>query len=231
MADKKRRTEIVIERNIIERFLMKMKDLARENRTLAQRALLGRAVLIVALIALSVYIDSAMTDNQIRFEKIYDRYVKSAEKGDSQDMEGVINDLEELARTSRLGFYHDLTYYLMGNIYFDRQNFPKAKEHLLAFAKKSSSSLFVELALVKAAVAVEATGDVDAALNIYNDFVSKHGNSIIAEQVYFNMGLLFEKKKDFVQARDYYNRIISTYPQSPFSQRARKALFLMGSSG
>ncbi|HOO73069.1 MAG TPA: tetratricopeptide repeat protein [Spirochaetota bacterium] len=230
MAKRTRRPEIVIERNLIENTLMKARDVAREHRKVFLRAMLGFLALIVFAIALSVYIDSALTDNQVRFEKIFTKYRKAADSGDKEAIRDIVKELDDLAATSRIGFHHNTTYYLMGNIYFDDGQYKKAKKNLLTFVDKSSSGLFVQLAYVKAAVAAEEIGELDEALKIYTDFTQDNSESILTEQVLYNMGALYYKKKDVAGARDYYNRLISGYPQSSFARMAKKSLLLLGSA-
>jgi len=116
---------------------------------------------------------------------------------------------------------------MLGNIYFDEGQFKKAKENLISFADKSSSELYVQLAIVKAGIAAEQDGDVDEALGIYKRFEKDFPESIISEQAFFNMGAIYEKKKDSSSAREYYNKVISLYPQSLFARRAKKRLMLM----
>jgi tetratricopeptide (TPR) repeat protein len=225
-----KRNNIVIERNIIERSLMKTRDFLRGNRKIFLGALIGLLVICIAGIGAYLYIDSSMNKIQVRFEKTFEKYRTARESGDSEKARALINEFDDIANSSMFGFYHDINYYMIGNMYFDEGRYDKAIENLVSFADKRSSGLYVELALIKAATAAEETGKVDEALNIYKRFEKNYPESIVNEQAFFNIAAVYEKKKDRSSAREYYNRVISLYPQSVFAQRAKKRLVLLSSS-
>ena len=221
------KNKIVIERNIVERSLMQARDFIKDKRKVFLGALIGFLVVCIAGIGAYLYIESSMSKIQVRFEKAFEKYRSAKDSGDREALAAVTREFDDIASSSVFGFYHDINYYMLGNIYFDEGQFKKAKENLISFADKSSSELYVQLAIVKAGIAAEQDGDVDEALGIYKRFEKDFPESIISEQAFFNMGAIYEKKKDRSSAREYYNKVISLYPQSLFARRAKKRLMLM----
>lgn len=228
MARKRVRNEIVIERNIVENILMIIKDFIREHRKVFLYALSAVFVLFILVIALSVYIDKTTTANQIKFEKILKDYQQALEKNDSDKVKKTIIDLKKLAEESYFGFAHDMSYYTMASIYFNNKQYKEAKDNYLKYADTASSSIFTELALVKAAVAEDYLGNYDEALNIYKKFEKDNSKSILLAQVFYYMGNVYESKNDYMNAKLYYNNVITSKPQSVFAKKAKKRIFLLG---
>jgi len=96
------------------------------------------------------------------------------------------------------------------------------------YADKAPKTTLAPLALLKAAIALEEANDLKGALEVYKRLEDKYGDSIIADQILYNAARVYAKNKDLVNSRNYYNKVIASFPESAFAEEARKRLFLMG---
>jgi outer membrane protein assembly factor BamD (BamD/ComL family) len=84
------------------------------------------------------------------------------------------------------------------------------------------------MALLKAAVAAEELHDLKRALETCKMLENKYSNGIMADQIFFNTARIYAEMKDMVNARSYYNKVITAFPESSFAQEAKKRLFMLG---
>jgi tol-pal system protein YbgF len=73
-----------------------------------------------------------------------------------------------------------------------------------------------------------AAENPDSAGAYYTQVVDKHPTSPRAASALYNLGLLAERRKDSATAKDAYNRVVQTYPQSDEAALARDRLKALG---
>lgn len=222
------RKEIKIERNVIERFLMYLKNFVRDNRKTVFSLFIGIMVAAVLLISGLIYFDKTSLSDQVKFEKIMTDYREYSTNNKKININKIINDLKGLADSTYFGFVHEMSFYVIGNIYFSEKQYKNAIEYLLKYVDIAPSSMFSAIALQKAAIAAEEINDLTAALKIYKQLEKDYSGSIIAEQIYFNLGRIYSKKNDILSSKRSYRRVISSFPNSLFAEKAKKRLFLIG---
>jgi tetratricopeptide (TPR) repeat protein len=220
---------IEIERNIIEQFLMQSKTFIRNNRKLVIKILLGIFAVVIAIVVSLFVVDGIENRDQKRFDLIMREYVTYSSAGDRDGMNKVVLDLEDFIQNSYFGFTHRMGYYVLGNIYFAQKEYKKAEPLLRAYAEKDTSTIFAPIALLKAAIACEETTDLKGAIGIYRTLEDDYAGSVIADQIYFNYARVLAEKNDIVNARRYYTKVISSFPESSFAGLARARLFMLGS--
>jgi tetratricopeptide (TPR) repeat protein len=220
--------KIEIERNVIEKFLMDLKERLRKNRMLAIYAVIGLVTVVVIVVALIVVIDGVNTRNERRYEIMSD-YAKYLKDDDPAKIESItIKELKKFIDSTYFGFSHSLAHYTLGNIYFVRKEYPVAKKYLVAFADKEPKTDLAPIALLKAAVAMEEMHDLKGAREVYRLLEDRYSGSMLADQIFFNYARVCAKMNDRIEARKYYNRVISTFPESAYVQLAKKRLFVLG---
>ncbi|HOT44941.1 MAG TPA: tetratricopeptide repeat protein [Spirochaetota bacterium] len=220
--------QIEIERNVIEQYLMDAKEFVREKRSLVIYSFLGLLVACVLVIAAVVIVDYVNTKNEKRFEKIMNDYAKYSSAGDAEKVKGVARDLRDFTDSTYFGFPHSAGYYALGNILFGQKEYREAHKYLVRYADKAPKTTLAPLALLKAAIALEEANDLKGALEVYKRLEDKYGDSIIADQIFYNAARVYAKNKDLVNSRNYYNKVIASFPESAFAEQAKKRLFLMG---
>ncbi len=224
MSKIKVRNNIEIERNPVERYLMKVADFFRENRKVALYSLVGILILGILLIASSVFIELRSEKQQVVYEKIMDHYYKNS--SDKKAIEKTIADLKDLADSSYIGFTSKMPYYIMGNLQFELKDYDQARVNLLKFADKSSSDIFIPLALIKAALASEEAGKIDEALKSLLELEKMYPEGMVSDQILYNIGRVYVRKGDFARGKTYFSKVMALYPQSAIAGKAKQRLIL-----
>ena len=220
---------IEIERNVIEQFLMDAMDLVKKNRKWVVYGCIGLLAVTVMLIIAVVAADYVSARDESRFEKIMENYARYSAVSDREKIKATIADLKKFIDTTYFGFPHTMAFYALGNLYYSEKEYLEAKTYLVRFADKDSGSHLAPLALMKAAIALEEAKDLKGALELYLRLENKYAESIIADQIFFNMARVYEKMNDALNSRKYYNRVISGFPESAFVSQAKKRLFTLSS--
>lgn len=221
-----RSREIEIKRNIIEKSLMAVKDYVRGNKKLLLYILAASLLLIVLIVTGFVYYDKEEKSELAEFEKILFNYATEL-KGDEKNLQNVVDSLNKIIDSSYWGYVNENGYYVIAGLYLSHKKFGEAKKYLLKFVKQSPSSFFAPLALQRAAVACEQTNDIDEAFRIYQQLEREYENSLITDEIYYDLGRMFHHKGETLKARDYYNKLISSNPASLLASRAKKKLLLL----
>ncbi|MCP4133940.1 MAG: tetratricopeptide repeat protein [bacterium] len=228
------RKEIEIERNPIEKKMMEVSKFIKGNRKKVLYSLGGILVAVVLLIVSLIIYDGANKKAQLRFYQVVEDYNKySGPEGEKTEekVNKTINDLKELIDSTSIGFVNEMSLYFLGNVYFAEKKYKEAKDYLLQYEDTASSPVFAVIALQKAAIAAEELKDLDGALKIYKRFEKDvdYTSSVVADQVYYNMGRVHKKKGDIKSARKSYNDLIKGFPNSKaLVQQAQKRLALLG---
>ncbi len=221
---------IEIERNIIERSLMRTKSYFKSNRKRVVNALIGLLAVVVVCIALIFIVDRITTRDQKRFDEIMYDYTRYNMSGDKEKLKLTVRNLKDFTDSTYFGFPHNMAFYVMGNAYYDLKEYKNAEKYLRKYSNWDSSSVLSSMALIKAAVACENMNDLKGALAIYRKLEDDYSGSVIADQIFFNYGRLCARMSDIQNSRKHFNRVITSFPDSPFSNLARQRLFMLGAS-
>jgi TolA-binding protein len=223
MIDRK----IEIHRNIIERFLMAVKKLVKENKK--NVIILSTLVLILLVIIVSgiAYIHNREKNEIVKMETILENYY-SKEKDKETNFNKTIDELNYLVDSSFSGYVNSFGYYIIAGLYLSQKKYSEGKDYLLKFVDKSHSSSFAPLALHQAAIACEKLNDVNGALIIFQRIEKEYKNSLISDEMSYDIGRMYQIKEDMFKAREYYNKVISESPVSIYASKAKKRLLLLG---
>jgi len=229
----KLKEKIKIERTLGERFVMAFRHFLEANKQKVIYSLVFLVLLVLIGLGVVVYVDSTNNKQLVSFENLiedYNKIIESPEK-DSEDnkekIQETVASLKQLVEESRFGFLAEMGNYILGNIFFDTKNYNEAIISLLKFSENSQSTTFVPLALQKAALAREENKDLDGALELYKKLEENYLDSIIVDQIYYNLGRIYQQKKDTKEAKKYFDKVISLHAQSPLADQAKKRIFLL----
>lgn len=226
MAIKSGRTNIEIERNVIERYLMVIRDYIRLNPKKIKYISVTVLVLLVLLIAGNFYYEHVTANIRYRFDSVIDSYRENP--SDPQTVEKSKNELRELIRTTSFGYVHSMSHYILASILFDEKKYAEAYDLYMAFAKKSSSdTLFIPIAINKAAVCLEEQGKYDEAISLLLKYEEDKDFKVLHDQMFYNTGCIYAVKGDKVKAKEYFMKVMSEFPESPYSERAKERLFYL----
>lgn len=226
MADRISRQDIRIERNPIESFLMKGKDYIKNNKRPVYISIAAVLFAAIITVAIFVYMENYSEKNYAAFEQIIENYRQNPL--DETVKNKTISDLKELKESTFMGFVPKASGYVLGNIFFEDKNYEEAFNYLDYYVDKTSSKDALHpIALNKAAVALEELGKNEQALAYLIKYADKAKDSVVMDQVLYNIGRLYIISGDKLRAGEYFNRIIDTYPDSSYAARAKERLLLM----
>ncbi|MBN2078159.1 MAG: tetratricopeptide repeat protein [Spirochaetes bacterium] len=220
--------DIQIQRNVIERFLMQVKEFVKKNQRAVLIGVLGLLGVIVIVVVGLIVADGIRSRNEARFEKIMDDYNRIAPSGDNKKIEAAVNDLKQFIESSRIGPGRSLGYYALGDILHARKEYKDAARNFILYADCNGKTVLAPLALLKAAISLEEAADLKGALGVYRRLEGRYSDSIVADQIYFHFARVCALTGDLFNAKAHYHKVINTYPESTFAQRARKRLFMLG---
>lgn len=226
MTDRNVKQEIHIGRNPIESFLMRVKDFIRKNKKQVFIVFVAVAFASVLTISIFIYLENFSTKNLVKYEEVIENYRQNPL--DETVKKQTIDDLNLIIENTSFGFAPKGANYILGNIYFEDKNFEESYKHFQAYVKKTSvKDALHPLALNKSAIALEELGRIDEALSVLIKYEEKVKDSVVMDQVLYNIGRLYALSGDRLKAGDYYNRLMLVYPDSSFAERAKERLFLL----
>ncbi len=223
--------EITIQRNIIENSLMFLKNFIKKNKKAFLYIVLAVMVILILIISGIILYDKKAARDLVKFEQIIEDYKKKSASDTEtrqRNLKETVKNINQLIDSSYWGFVNENGYYVVGNLCYAEKMYREAKEYSLRFVDKSPSSFFAPLALQQAARSAEMLGNFDEAFKLYKKLESDYRDSEIADHIYYDLGRVYGKKGDKFKAREYYNKLIISYPKSMLSIKARKNLFLLG---
>ncbi len=226
MANIKKKSVIKIERNPIEKFLMSVKDFTKNNRKKVVTVSLLLLLLISALLAAHIVFTGSSEKEMIRFEQIIDNY--KSDPTNNETKEKTVSELLKLISDTKFGFAHEMSHYFLGNIYYSEKKYSEAYSMFELFIKKSSDNeVFIPIAVNKAAICLEEQGKIDEAITLLSKFEEENSENIVIDQIYYNLARFYYLKNNQIKSREYFNNVISKYPDSVYTERSKERLLLL----
>jgi tetratricopeptide (TPR) repeat protein len=217
---------ISIERNAIENFLMKVKEFLKHHRLPA----LVITIIVVAgtliFVSGAIYYDYRADKELHSYESIMNDYASGAK--DDAAFTAMISKLAKLVDSTYWGYVHAEGNYIIAGSYFERKQFADAQKFYLKYAD-SSSSVLAPLALFQAGICAEEMGKFDQAFDLYKRIEKEYKDSY-TDRALYDIGRMYQKKGDSVNAREYFNKLQTQFPGSSYNSQAKIRVFLLGLS-
>lgn len=229
MTRKHERPDIDIKRNPVERFLMRSKDYILKNRTFVIAGSIFVLLSVVILVVSVVIFDRTTGNQRAELEKLNEKFQNYVRENRIENARGVIPEIISLADSSLFGFANRMGYYYAGNYYYILGDYEEARETLKSFVKRAEKNVFWELAYFKVGVIYEDAGELEKALEVYREIARNYRHGVMLDQLYFYTGNVYSGLKDYNNAEFYYNRVINDFSGSPYADKARQRIFLLGS--
>jgi tetratricopeptide (TPR) repeat protein len=227
MSEKFAKHGIEINRNPVERFLMEIKSFIKSNKKLVI-VFFSILILFTGLFIIGyIYFENVENTKRTQLDGLVEKYYEAVKSGNSSTASVITNEIIVLGKSSRFGFSSKMSAYTAGNFLYDEKKYKEAADLLTGFADKNSKSIFASVAIQKAALAYEEAGNLDAAYSLYIRLEKDYAGSIISDQFFYNFGRIYSLKGDIINAKKYFNIVISSYPQSPYAELAKKRIFML----
>ena len=207
--------EIEIKRNIIERFLMRVRDVIIKFRKGVLISLISIVALTALLIAGIVFYEKKnvwdMADFERQLKKYNDLKIDNKEEK-AKELAKTVKSLNDVIDSSYWGYINENGYYIIANLYSSMDMLNETRDYMLKYAYKSPKSFFAPLALNRAAIINEQLGKPDEAFKIYQQLEKDYEDCMIIDEILYNLGRSYQVKGEKLKAREYYNKILSSYP-------------------
>jgi TolA-binding protein len=216
---------VTIHRNAIESFFMSLKDFIKHH---SRPVLIGFiAVLLLSGTAIggAFYYDYSSLKDLRAYETIVADYEAGAK--DENSFKVMINKLTTLVDSSKFGYVSRHGDFIVAGYYYNNKRYDDAMKRFEKYAK-SSSSVYAPLALLQAGACAEETDKYDKAFELYKKAQSTYKDSPFTDRILYDLGRMYQKKDDMVNARESFNKIITQYPKSSFVAQAKARMFLLG---
>lgn len=103
-------------------------------------------------------------------------------------------------------------------------NYAEAIEGFQAYQKAAQDGPLIDNALYWIGESYAALGQVQKAVNTFQELVNKYPKSARVPASLYRMGIIYEESKDTRTARFYYNQLVREFPNSPEADLARGRL-------
>ncbi len=187
---------------------------------------------LVAVVGGMVFAQISAEQDLEAYEKImqdYDRAVQGGTADPAAAFENAASGLEKLGSSAKFGYVAEYGAYVLAGMYFKNGQYAKAMPYYIAFADSSSSD-FAALALLQAALCAEETGDSKKAVEICRQVEKDYEESPYMDRACYTLGRLYARDGNVMAAREYFLKVVNTYQQSAYVEKATARLFLLGNN-
>ncbi len=223
--------KVILERNIIETVLMRIKDLIKHNKKPFYAGFAVLIIILVCVISGAFYYSYQVRKSIEKYEAImttYEEDMKDEAKKTSAP-EKTAGAVVKLADSVYFGYVNTNGYLIAAGILFQDKKYDKAKDLYYKFAESNSSSSFAVPAFQQSAVCYEWLNDNKKALEIYLMLEKEYSDSQYKDRIIYDIGRMYQKNGDMLKAKEYFNVLLKDFPISSFSADAKKRLFFVNS--
>jgi len=189
-------------------------ELLEKYRQQITAGVIALAVAVLILVAYSIHAGRVEEDALAQLEEA--RRVENA-----QTRIGILTNL--LDRHPR-GPRSVEVRYMLGNAYYDAEEFDRAKEIFGQLLDKYPKSYFAPMSEEALGYIAEAENDLRAAADHIRRVTEQYSTSFVARRAYIHLGSLYEKLGENDKAVEAYESLISRYPASEYAGQAADRL-------
>lgn len=216
-------------------FLDHLTSFLTRHRTIFLVVLIVLAVSVVALfVGLSVA--SRRTEQSlVRVETLqsdFDAWVALDETERATKFETLALQADDIAATYPRSYAAARALYLRAGGLAELERWTEAVDNYEELADRFPDSYLAPIALLRAAVAAENGGETATALAVFKRVLDNYGSeNAIAARALFSVARINETEDRIADAADAYNRLISDYPNSGWTNLARDRIITLTAEG
>lgn len=137
-------------------------------------------------------------------------------------------ELAAIQKSAPVGYGQEKSWFLLGSYQSAQKKWPEAAKAFRTVYDRDPKSYLAPIALVNAAVSQEEAGDVTGALATYAEFEKSFAtDAVLAPQVYFTEGRLWESQGKVVDAVAAYKKLPAKFPESGWTKLGRDRILLL----
>lgn len=172
----------------------------------------------------TVLVEQAQTD--------YDNW-STASDAKKKDIEAkLLGELDTIVKKYPHLYAGQRALFIRGSLYYDKKEWKLSAESYSRLAASFPGSYLATISLIDAGAAYEQAGDNASAENEYKKLVDKYGaGSPERPLAIFSLGRLAEAKKDYTAAKTQYDKLVSDFPSSSWTNLARDRIIYLQTEG
>ncbi len=121
--------------------------------------------------------------------------------------------------------YDSLMY--QGNAYYETQDYNNAIQKYQELIRKKSNYYFADFVLMDIAKCYEQLNNIQSAIDTYNIVINKYKKRSNVSTAMFNLGKIYELSNKLNEAVQIYQQLIQQFPNSIWSQEARRRILFL----
>ena len=236
--------KIEINRNGIEKFLMKIKDVLKHNRKKSMIISAAFLVIVVLVVSFAVYRNYEINKSLEQYADIMSSFEKEisdisknvpmdeanytlAESQVKAAKSSAAAKIAKLAESSKFGYMSELGYYVAAGYYLEGGNNAEAVKHFDLFVSSNPDSDLVPLAMFSIGLAYENSGETAKALESYLSIEKKYPNGKYNARVLYDAGRMYQKSGDLAKAKEYYEKVKLQHTNTLYSDYASARIMLL----
>ena len=213
-----------------------LNDFLRKNRTFFIVLLV---VLLAAVVIAAVWtivdgrISASAAQALEKVEKSMQEWAKM-DAGDASRSKGdeLLAELDGVASKYRRRYAGQKSLMLAGRVYESREDWESAGKKYLEAADRNPKSFLSYLALQEAARSAEERQDLQEAIRLWKRFVGTAPSTEVGmAHAYFALGSIYEESRQYKEAGESYDKLLSAYPDNDWTKLARDRIILLKSQG
>ncbi len=192
-------------------------------------------VLLVAFIIFSEVRSSRVQKSTTLVEQAQTDYNtwSTASDAKKKDIEAkLLGELDTIVKRYPHLYAAQRAIFIRASVYYDKKEWKLSAENYSRLAASFPKSYLATISLVDAGAAYEQAGDNTSAEKEYKKLVDNYGTGSPEKPLaLFSLGRLAEAKKDYAAAKTQYDKLVSDFPSSSWTNLARDRIIYLQTEG
>jgi TolA-binding protein len=219
-----------------EQFLTNLSNFLQRYRLLFIIILVVVVAGILTFAIVSEVIKNRTAESTYQIEQVqqdYREWVASDEEQTKQELqESILADCDRIIKKYSKLYAAQRALFIKGSLFFKQEQWDRSIDNFTTLANTFPESYLAPIALVNSSVALEESGKVEEAIELYNTILDSYRESFPGiPQVLFSLGRLNEKIEDFEAAQAAYEELEDNFSSSNWTKLARNRIIKLTVDG
>lgn len=200
--------------------------------------MIGIAAIFVLLVGFVIFSEIRLSRTQKsttlveQAQTVYDNW-STAPDAKKKDIEAkLLGELDTIVKKYPHLYAAQRALFIRGSLYYDKKEWKLSAENYARLAASFPKSYLATISLVNAGAAYEQAGDDANAGKEYKKLVDNYGTDSPEKPLaLFSLGRLAEARKDYTAAKTQYDKLVSDFPSSSWTNLARDRIIYLQTEG
>ena len=213
--------------------------LARHRRPLIW-GMSGTVFIIIAIFSYLEVQQRRANEALMLVEEVEVLFDQWSDARDSEDEQSVLSlrqqldgTIDEVLRRFPRKYAANRARLIQGDVAWHSEEWGRAGELYRETASTFPRSHIAPLSLYNAAASFEEAGEIEAAAESLTELVDRYSEtpSPLVPQALLSLGRIREGEENFVEAQEFYQRLVEEHPASSWTSLARNRMILLSAQG